>query len=464
MRFLLVTFLARAGKVTPFYGNKKDSSHNRSTNHSHKRKAMHTKEVIGRCSPDTRLTEEEIRDLIAAGTPVDLYRNKKILVLTPDATRTCPLPQMIRCLSDVYGRICRRLDFMVALGTHPPLPAKKILELYGVSPEDKQTRFRSSEFFNHRWDLPETFTELGVIPAEEIFALSKGHLNEHVPVLINRRIFDYDLVVILGPVFPHEVVGFSGGAKYLFPGISGGAFLHFFHWLGAVLTCAGIIGKRETPVREVIHRALDMVPVPVHCLAMVVTPASDLGGLYVGGAREAWSAAARLSARIHIVRKPAPYHTVLGRAPAMYDELWVAGKVMYKLEQIVADGGRLIIYGPHIATISRTWGEPIEKIGYHVRDYFLERMDAFAGIPRGVLAHSTHVRGTGRFENGVEHPRIEVILATAIPADVCHRINLGYMDPAGIDPADYREREDEGLLVVDRAGEILYQLDRGKTP
>jgi nickel-dependent lactate racemase len=370
---------------------------------------------------------------------------------------------MIRGLHDVYGRACRRLDFMVALGTHPPMPAEKILELYGVSPEEKQDRFNASEFYNHRWDLPETFQELGAIPAEEIAALSRGHLNEEVPVVINRRIFDYDLVVILGPVFPHEVVGFSGGAKYLFPGISGGEFLHFFHWLGAVLTCAGVIGIQDTPVREVIHRALEMVPVPVHCLAMVVTPANDLCGLYAGGTREAWRAAADLSARVHIVRKNTPYHTVLGWAPAMYDELWVAGKVMYKLEQVVADGGRLIIYGPHITSISRTWGAPIEKIGYHVRDYFLKQMDAFRDVPRGVLAHSTHVRGTGTFENGVERPRIEVVLATAIPEDVCRRVDLGYLDPAGLDPADYRNREAEGLLCVDHAGEMLYQLNPEKT-
>jgi hypothetical protein len=131
---------------------------------------------------------------------------------------------------------------------------------------------------------------------------------------------------------------------------------------------------------------------------------------------------------------------------------------------VVADGGQLIIYGPHITAISRTWGAQIEKIGYHVRDYFLNRMTEFADIPRGVLAHSTHVRGLGRVENGVEHPRIEVVLATAIPENVCRRINLGYLDPAGIDLSDYRDREDDGILLVDHAGEMLYQLEQGGPP
>jgi hypothetical protein len=269
------------------------------------------------------------------------------------------------------------------------------------------------------------------------------------------------LVLILGPVFPHEVVGFSGGAKYLFPGISGGAFLHFFHWLGALITCRKIIGRKETPVRRVIDRALETIDLPIHCLAMVVDPEARLCGLFCGNVREAWSAAADLSAANHIVEKRWPFRIVLGRAPEMYDEIWTAGKVVYKLEQVVAPGGTLIIFAPHIHEISRTWGEQIEKIGYHVRDYFLARPEEFCGIPRGVLAHSTHVCGTGCYENGIETPDVRVVLATAIPEETCRRIGLGYLDPASIRIDDYRDREEEGVLFVDHAGETLYRLATG---
>ena len=79
---------------------------------------------------------------------------------------------------------------------------------------------------------------------------------------INRRLFDYDQVIIVGPVFPHEVVGFSGGNKYLFPGVSGPEVLNFFHWLGAVVTNPMIIGNKWTPVRKVVDRAAAMVSVP----------------------------------------------------------------------------------------------------------------------------------------------------------------------------------------------------------
>lgn len=151
----------------------------------------------------------------------------------------------------------------------------------------------------------------------------------------------------------------------------------------------------------------------------------------------------------------------------MYDEIWTGGKVMYKLEQVVADGGRLIIYAPHITELSRTWGEYLEKIGYHVRDYFLEQPEICAGIPRGVMAHSTHVRGVGRMENGVEKPRINVILASAISPETCRKINLGYLDPATIDPENFRGREAEGILFVENAGEISHCLrshQNGGTP
>ena len=134
---------------------------------------------------------------------------------------------------------------------------------------------------------------------------------------------------------------------------------------------------------------------------------------------------------------------------------------MYKLEQVVTEQGRLIIYAPHIHDISRTWGKDIEKIGYHVRDYFLAQMDRFKDIPRGVLAHSTHVRGTGTFKNGFEKPRIEVVLSTAIPKEQCKRVNLGYLDPEEVKIEDYMEREDEEILYVDHAGEILYRLKDG---
>ena len=165
-----------------------------------------------------------------------------------------------------------------------------------------------------------------------------------------------------------------------------------------------------------------------------------------------------------MVFRDTPYHTVLGIAAKLYDDIWTAGKVMYKLEPVVADGGTLIIYAPHITEVSYTHGKILDQVGYHVRDYFLKQMDKFKEFPRGVLAHSTHVKGIGTYLDGIENPRINVILATGISQERCERINLGYRDYQEINISDYEDKEDEGILLVRHAGEMLYRLSDGSIP
>jgi nickel-dependent lactate racemase len=282
-------------------------------------------------------------------------------------------------------------------------------------------------------------------------------LSMDVPVTINRHIHDYDQIIIAGPVFPHEVVGFSGGNKYLFPGVSGPEVLNFFHWLGALVTNPMIIGNKYTPVRAIVDRAAAMVTVPKLCFCMVVEQ-SRLAGIFAGSPELAWSSASDLSRELHIRYQDHPFDTVLSCAPAMYDELWVGGKCMYKIEPVVADGGELIIFAPHIKEISLTHGHLIGKIGYHCRDYFWKQWDQYKEMPWGVLAHSTHVRGIGTYEDGVEKCRIQVTLASGIPEEICKKINLGYRDPRSMVPEDFAGREGEGVLLVPKAGERLYHL------
>jgi nickel-dependent lactate racemase len=346
---------------------------------------------------------------------------------------------------------------LIALGTHPPMSAEAINRRLEISAEERTGRYQRVRLLNHSWNDPAALARLGSIGAAEIGALSGGRFEMDVEVTINRAVLDYDQLIIVGPVFPHEVVGFSGGNKYLFPGIGGAAILDFFHWLGAVITNPKIIGNKCTPVRQVVDRAAALVQVPKLAFCMVVH-ASRLAGLYAGSPQAAWSRAADLSERLHIIHKDRPFHTVLSCAPPMYDEIWVGGKCMYKLEPVVADGGELIIYAPHIREISLTHGALIERIGYHTRDYFLAQWDRFKEEPWGILAHSTHVRGIGTYVNGIEKPRIQVTLATQIPEALCRVINLGYRDPRSIRIADYQDREDEGILYVPRAGEMLYRL------
>jgi len=190
----------------------------------------------------------------------------------------------------------------------------------------------------------------------------------------------------------------------------------------------------------------------------VVDPQNNLAGLFAGTPEAAWDRASDLSRQIHIACKDKPFHTVLSCAPSMYDELWTAGKCMYKLEPVVADGGELIIYAPHLKEVCVSHGTHIEAIGYHCRDYFLKQWESFKDLPWAVLAHSTHVRGIGTFEDGVERCRVKVTLASQIPLEKCSQINLGYRDPKSIRVEDFADREEEGILCVPKAGEMLFQL------
>jgi len=406
----------------------------------------------------SHLTNERVRAQIARACPTHDYQGKKVLLIVPDATRTCPLGLLFAGLYEQIGGVTAHFDVLIALGTHQPMSEGAVCERLEISVEERRRKYAPVRFFNHEWDNDAALRKIGELTLEDTRALTDGLFEMNVPVKVNARIFEYDQIIICGPVFPHEVVGFSGGNKYLFPGIGGPEVLNFFHWLGAVVTNPMIIGNKWTPVRKVVDRIGQMVTVPKLCLCMVVDQ-GKLAGLFTGTPEGAWDGASDLSRRLHIEYKSRPFHTVLSCAPKMYDELWVGGKCMYKLEPVVADGGELIIYAPHIHEISATHGELIRQIGYHCRDYFLKQWQRFEHVPWGTLAHSTHVRGIGTFEDGVEHCRIQVTLATGIPESVCRKINLGYRDPGSIDPADYANREHEGVLYVPKAGEMLYHLE-----
>ncbi len=415
--------------------------------------------VVGRGSASEPLLEGDLRGLLQAGLgplPID---GKRVLVIIPDGTRSAPIARLYRLLYALLGERVARLDYLIALGTHPPMESAAISRLVGMDEAERARSTPRSAIFNHRWHVDEALTTLGTIDEDAMARLSGGLVTRPTPVRLNRMILDYDHLLIVGPVFPHEVAGFSGGAKYLFPGIAGPDIIDATHWLGALATSYATIGVKDTAVRRVLHRAAEMVTAvrPV-TLAALVMRGDVLHGAYVGDHVRAWEAAADLSAELNIVWKDHPYRSVLSMPSPMYDELWTAAKAMYKTEPVVADGGEVIIHAPNLREISVVHGKLIRDVGYHVRDYFVKQWEAYRHIPWAILAHSTHVRGGGTFEDGVERPRIRVTLATGIPEDVCRAIGLGYRDPDEVDPEAWRDREDEGLLLVEHAGEHLFRL------
>ena len=413
--------------------------------------------VVGRGFTDRHLTADEVPQIVREGLDSLTVDGRRVLIIIPDGTRTMPMPFMFGLFDELLAPRVTALDYLVALGTHQPMSDTQLSKLLGRPVTNGQVG--KSHVFNHRWDNPASFVTLGVVSASEIGEITGGLMTQDVPVRLNRLILDYDQLLICGPVFPHEVVGFSGGTKYVFPGIAGAEIINFTHWLGAVMTNYKVIGAGYTPVRAVIDRAAALIDRPSACLALVVTH-EGLAGLYFGSPQEAWQAASALSAQKHIVYVDKPFRRVLSVMPVMYDDLWTAAKGMYKMEPAVADGGEVVIYAPHVTEVSYTHGRLIDEIGYHCRDYFLAQWEKFKAYPGGVLAHSTHVKGLGRYDpaTGVETARIHVTLATGIPPERCHRLNLGYLDPATVSIEDWQGREDEGILVVPRAGEMLYRV------
>lgn len=402
-------------------------------------------------------SESEVRAVLVDGLAQADLSGKRVLVIVPDGTRSGPMPLFFRLFHEILGGEVAALDYLIALGTHQPMSAEAICRHFGVTPEEMAGKYANVRVFNHHWERPETFVRLGLIPATEVEALSNGFFRQDVPVTVNALVLDYDQLIVCGPVFPHEVAGFSGGNKYFFPGISGPEVIDFSHWLGALITNFKIIGTKDTPVRRLIDRAAAMIDRPKLFCCFVVK-GQNLRGLFVGSHQTAWPAAVELSSQVNILWTDRTYDRVLSVMPRLYDDIWTAAKGMYKLEPVIADGGEVTIFAPHIDEISYTHGRILDEVGYHVRDYFVRQWDRFKHYPWGVLAHSTHLRGLGSYEGGVERARIDVHLATRIPAERCRRVNLGYRDPVSIRPEEWAGQEAEGVLLVPHAGEMLYRV------
>jgi lactate racemase len=399
--------------------------------------------------PGELLDPSEVRDFIRVRFDALDLDGRSLCLVIPDATRSCPLPLLLDAIYEAVKARVSSCTAVIALGTHAPMSDESIRALVGTE---------SIVAVNHAWWERGTFVGVGTLSAHTVGELSGGRLDEAIEVRINRLVPESDVTIIVGPVLPHEVVGFSGGNKYLFPGVSGQELIDVTHWLGALLTSREIIGTRGvSPVRALVDAASSLVPGERHALCVVVDHATGgLCSLVFGEPIDAWAAAADVSARTHIAYLPRPVQRVLSLVPDRYPDLWTGAKGFYKVEPIVADGGEVVLYAPHITEISAMHPALVE-IGYHCRDYFLANWEQYRHYPRGDLAHSTHLFGAGTYDRvHGERERVRVTLATGIPETVVRRSNLAYLDPAGIDLDEWQA--DPLALVVPDAGEVLYRL------
>jgi nickel-dependent lactate racemase len=412
--------------------------------------------VIG--GPGTTLTTDELRRFIAEQLAATDLDGKSVCLVIPDGTRSSPLPLLLRCVHQALAGRATRITAVVALGTHVAMSDEALARHLGYAEDGLEATYPGMTVINHEWDKPETFVTLGTISAERVSELSGGLLAVPAEVALNRVVVDHDVALVIGPVFPHEVVGFSGGNKYFFPGIAGQQIIDLTHWVGALITSAQIIGTLGvTPVRALINEAAALIPSRRLALCVVAKSGSyDLHAASFGAPEAAWAASALISAETHVRYLDAPVKRVVSLIPEKYEDIWTAAKGFYKLEPVVADGGEVILYAPHVKEISFVHTE-IYDIGYHCRDYFVKQWDRFSDIHWGVLAHSTHLRGAGTYDEVEgEKCRVNVTLCTGIDEARVRKANLGYLSPDDFDLAAYEA--DPDTMVVPNAGETLFRL------
>ncbi len=409
-------------------------------------------------APGQKLTPEQVDRFVQEQIAACDLDGKSVCVIVPDGTRTVPLPQILGPVHAALAGRTSRVTVLIALGTHAAMSEPALERLLGA-PEGLEARYPGWTVLNHAWDDPSEIADLGEISAQEIERLSGGLLRD-VPmrVQINRHVVEHDVSLIVGPVFPHEVVGFSGGNKYFFPGCSVHDVIDVSHWVGALITASRIIGTLGiTPVRQLIDAASERVPSEKLCFTCDVVDSNTLGAIAFGSPQAAWAAMAKIAAETHITYVDKPFQRIVAIVPDMYEDIWTGAKGFYKSEPVCADGGEVIIYAPHITEVA-AMHPGLRDIGYHNIEYFTKQWDRFRDHPWGELAHSTHVTGLGTYDpdTGEERQRVRRVFATSIPPEVCEQYNVPYLDPDSLDLDALRQ--DPDTLVIDRAGEVLFRL------
>ena len=417
--------------------------------------------INGSGSADSDLSPNELREIVNQAL-MHLAPGARVLGIIPDKTRDDKTDVLFPFAAEILAaRQVAQFDGLVAQGTHVPMSqGEKLLK---IGAQNGAWPAGVGEIFDHQWNVPEELVTIGELAADQVTQLTGGLINDPVKVNLNRRLGPgvYDTILIFSATVPHEVAGFAGGAKYLFPGVAGPDLTHATHWLGALASIENVIGRIETPTRHMIEAAADFVTAQIITLNSVLTRDDDnrlrTHALFTGDFRQAFRRAAEISRQVHIKYTGRKYRRVVALLDEHYDELWVGGKASYKLGGIIEEGGELIIYAPHLHSISETHGRLIEKYGYAPLDRVREMVALSTELQNNlaVAAHLAHVSYAGkRDETGRVVPRYRITMASALDEETCRRVHLGFMDYRSFRREDYEN--DLDTLVVEKAGRDLY--------
>ena len=348
---------------------------------------------------------------------------QRLLLLPPDHTRLFSMAGPITAW--LYQRLSDLItvDVMPALGTHQPMTAHECQLMFGddVPP---------GRVLQHRWR--HDITRLGEISAEEIEQLSGGQFSEPLPIEVNHRLLDagYDLILSVGQVVPHEVIGFANYTKNVCIGTGGRDTIHRSHFLGAVCGMELIMGRVDTPVRRAVDDGFERFVRPRTNIRFVLTVIEETEagpvqrGLYVGGDRDCYQAAAELSLQtnVSLVDEPFP-RCVVYLDPREFHSMWLGNKAIYRTRMAMADDGELFILAPGV----KKFGEDdmvdalIRTYGYRGTEASLEAVASDQRVKDNLsaAAHMIHGSSEGRF-------RITYCTANGLRGDEVESVGFGY--------------------------------------
>jgi nickel-dependent lactate racemase len=425
------------------------------------RGAAATDELIGSGTPDADLAPEKLHEIVESALS-KIAPGEKVLAIVPDKTRDDNTDLLFPFAFEfLRERKVERFDVLVAQGTHAPMSEAAKRSKLGIG--DGRTIPEIGTVLDHRWNDESELMKIGELSVEHVSNITGGLIHDPIDIRINKLLAPglYDHVLIFGSTSPHEVAGFSGGAKYFFPGVSGRELTNATHWLGALAGIENTIGRIETPVRRLIEAAAEFVTANVICFTTAVTRTAEnrlqTHALFAGDIRKSFRAAAAVSAQVHIKHTGRTYRRVIAILDERYDELWLGGKASYKLGAIIEDGGELIIYAPHLSCFSNTHGHLIEKYGYGGISRMKQLVADSAELRDNlcVAAHLAHVVYAERMVRPeCFTTKYTIRLASQIERTACEKVNLGYLDPEEFDMRDYEN--DDDALIVTNAGRDLY--------
>jgi nickel-dependent lactate racemase len=360
------------------------------------------------------LTEAEIETyldklaakIIASGT-------ENLLLIPPDYTRKSSALGVIT--EKLYFKLeaeIKKIDILPALGTHDPMDADGLKSMFGEIPIEN--------FLEHNWRT--ATIKVGEIPASKMKEFSEGELNEALTLEVNKNLFSekYDLIISIGQVIPHEVVGMANYTKNIVVGCGGDQIINKSHFLGALSGMEKIMGKDHSPVRKLYDycqkKFLDQLPL---LYLMTVNSAvsdkktglTEIKGIFTGSSRKTFEKAVFLSQQENIIKiEKAPKKVVVYLKKDKFKSTWIGGKAIYRTRMAVADDGELIIIAPGIYKFGedKIIDKLIRKYGYRGTEKTLESLHDNQDLEENLsaAAHLIHGSSEGRFEISLASPKL----------------------------------------------------------